>query len=238
MSFDARNARLVVVVAWAGLFLWLRATGQVARFIGPRNFWVVTFGGVALAVVAVVLFLIHPESDHRSPPLTRREAAGLAALLAPVLIVLVTSTAQLGSLAASHKLTARGIDLTKLPRPSAQEVGFLEINIAERHPDLADRYNVSDGRRVGITGFVLGNPAPGRGPFQLARFYITCCVADAIPLGVTVHPPPGAHTPPHKDQWLHVTGTLHHDGNAFDVDADAIRPASAPSNPYLTFNTG
>ena len=71
-------------------------------------------------------------------------------------------------------------------------------------------------------------------PFELGRFYITCCVADALPVSVSVFPTlvKGKES---KDEWLEVKGALAQRGNKYVVDAESINPVSEPSNPYLSF---
>jgi uncharacterized membrane protein YcgQ (UPF0703/DUF1980 family) len=46
--------------------------------------------------------------------------------------------------------------------------------------------DIRPGRTITLTGFVATPPRAETRDFELARFYITCCVADAIPVGVTV----------------------------------------------------
>jgi uncharacterized membrane protein YcgQ (UPF0703/DUF1980 family) len=62
---------------------------------------------------------------------------------------------------------------------------------------------MAEGSSVQLTGFVSKT---GR-PFTLSRFYITCCVADAAPIGVRVLPD-GKASGLQRDDWLDVTGVL------------------------------
>ncbi len=235
MKLDARTARLVVLATWAALFWWLRLTGEVARFIAPRNFWVVTFAAVVLTGLLVLAAVTQRQAEREW--LSLREALGLVALLAPVLVVLVSSNAQLGSLAAANKLGSRGIDLAALPHtaPGDPHITFLALDLARRHADVARADGIAPGRRVTMTGFVLGGAAiPGR-QFNLGRFYIWCCVADAVALQVKVVPPAtGAAYP--KDQWLDVDGRLERRAGKLVVVATRLRPVSAPTNPYGSFS--
>lgn len=48
----AETAREFVVLAWAGFFTWLWLSGQMTRYLGPRTYWVVPVGAVALLAVS------------------------------------------------------------------------------------------------------------------------------------------------------------------------------------------
>jgi len=124
----------------------------------------------------------------------------------PALAAAVLANAQLGALAASNKLSSRGIDsaaLARLASRDAKQIGFLQLNAAGRDGGLTRELGLGDGRSVELTGFVSDT-----GPvFTLSRFYITCCVADAVPIGVHVSAGRrGAKLA--KDDWFDLTGVL------------------------------
>jgi uncharacterized membrane protein YcgQ (UPF0703/DUF1980 family) len=73
--------------------------------------------------------------------------------------------------------------------------------------------------------------------FQLGRFYITCCVADAIPVSVPVYRTL-AHGDFAKDSWLEVKGALARRGDGFVVDAEQIKRIPQPNHPYLPWPVG
>ena len=90
------------------------------------------------------------------------------------------------------------------------------------------------GKPVELVGFVSSSPGGSR-PFELSRFYITCCVADAVP--VSVHVSPGAVRRLHveRNDWLNVTGVLAQGDREWIVRAVRVEQVDAPSNPYLSF---
>jgi len=75
---------------------------------------------------------------------------------------------------------------------------------------------------VNLTGFVMKAGASPKAPFTLGRFYITCCVADAIPIGVTVDPTLAEGGFP-ANTWLDVTGALDNKSGSYVVDGRADR---------------
>ena len=99
MSLSVRNARLVVLAAWSVCLIWLWASGEVMRYLGPRTAWVVSFGAVALSAATILYARAGAGTPDARRPLTIGEAAGLAALLVPVLIAFLMAHAALGSLA-------------------------------------------------------------------------------------------------------------------------------------------
>jgi uncharacterized repeat protein (TIGR03943 family) len=237
VSLSVRNVRLFVLVIWAGFFVWLWLSGQVLRYLGPRTSWVVTFGAITLAVLTVAYARSSAGAADSRRPIGARDAAGLLAMLAPILLAAMLSGSSLGALAASKKLTARGVDLASLAESlssGAADVDFLQIKAAGDSPDEAETLGLSSGQQVDLTGFVMKPGSGPKTPFTLGRFYITCCVADAIPIGVTVDPTLADGGFP-KDTWLEVTGALQKKGQAFVVDAERIEKIPQPDHPYLAF---
>jgi uncharacterized repeat protein (TIGR03943 family) len=88
---------------------------------------------------------------------------------------------------------------------------------------------------VRLLGFVTQSKDVPARTFELARFYIACCIADAMAVGVPIDGRAlGKDGFPH-DTWLQVTGSLEKSGNRFVVKADRIMRVPAPKQPYLSF---
>jgi uncharacterized repeat protein (TIGR03943 family) len=234
MSLDLRTLRALTLAAWAALFTWLWASGESVRYLGPRTQWVVPVGAIGLTLAAAGY--LRATRDGPRVRLSAREGLGLAALLVPVLAAAVLAHAQLGALAASNKLSSRGIDasaLARLASKDAKQIGFLQLNAAGRDEQLTRELGLVAGKPVELTGFVSASEG-GTRPFTLSRFYITCCVADAVPVGVRVFPP-GKDPRLHRDDWIDVTGVLAHLHREWVVRALRIERVKPPSDPYLSF---
>jgi putative membrane protein len=235
MSFDIRSIRAIGLAAWGALFGWLWLSGESVRYLGPRTQWVVPVGAIGLTFAAAAY--LRATHDRPSPRPGAREALGLVSLLVPILAAATLAHAQLGSLAASNKLSSRGIDpsaLARLASRDASEIGFLQLNAAGRDEGLSRELGLTTGKPVRLTGFV-SSEASGRRPFELSRFYITCCIADAVPVGVHVAPGSVRRLRAHRDDWLDVTGVLAHGDREWIVRAVRVEHVDAPSNPYLSF---
>jgi putative membrane protein len=237
VTLDARALRLLALGAWSAFLLWLWASDEVLRYLGPRTEWVVPTGGFALLIATVAYARAISSATHPSRP-SRGELAGTAALLTPIVVAAVLSGASLGSLAASKKLTARGVDLGALARLQSgrsREITFVDMQAGVRDPEIARAKDIRPGRPVRLSGFVSGTPTRDGTTFTLTRFYIACCVADAIPVGIDVRLPAAPGAQPHRDEWLTVTGTVFRGRKAFGIRALRIRQIAQPKHPYLAF---
>jgi len=232
MSVDARRlARAVVLSVWAGFFIWLRFTGEVTRYLGPRTYWVVTFGGAVLAAGALVHFATVKTSRPTSS-VGMREGLGMLLLISPVLAVLMVPGADLGALAASRRNVAGGIASVSavIPEPDAErEVQFLDIHYANQSQQYAAAMGIVEGLELKLTGFVTHPSGLEGGPFALTRFYVSCCAADAIPYSVTV----GGTSDYPDDTWLNVSGFLTQIDGRFVLSPKSIEKVSKPKDPYL-----
>ncbi len=93
-----------------------------------------------------------------------------------------------------------------------------------------------NGQQADLIGFVyrdvrFKDPAQ----FMVARFTISCCVADATAIGVVVQSADAAKLD--QDSWVHVKGKFqvqNVDGQQTPVlVADSLEPTNQPEHPYL-----
>lgn len=224
-----RAARAFALAVWAGFFVWLWASGEVSRYLGPRTYWVVPFGAVTLATAVVAQVGTLRRESPRA--LHAREAIGLALLVAPVLAVVIVPRPALGALAASKKATG-AIALGSLAAPAPEPgkaISFIDIHYASRSREYAAALGIGDGTDVRLLGFVTTPEGAPPGTFELTRFYVSCCAADAVPYSVTV----GSNEAPAVDSWLEVSGTLSLVDGRYVVVADDVTERSEPEDPYL-----
>jgi uncharacterized repeat protein (TIGR03943 family) len=237
MRLDLRAVRAIGLLAWGVLFGWLWVSGESVRYLGPRTQWVVPLGAVGLTLAALgYLRATRNAPSARARPL---ELVGVVGLLVPILAAATLAHAQLGSLAASNKLSSRGIDpsaLARLASKDARGIGFLQLNAAGRDAGLSEELGLAAGKPVRLVGFVSSIPGGGR-PFELSRFYITCCVADAVPVSVHVSTGTVRDLKVDRDDWLDVTGVLARGDREWIVRAVRAEHVDAPSNPYLSFSS-
>jgi uncharacterized repeat protein (TIGR03943 family) len=237
MSVDARIARGGVLTLWAVFFVALWWTGTADRYLGSRTQWIVPFGAVVLALASVAYGYGYLRARRHGPALTLREATSLFALLVPLAAVLLVPHAALGSFAATRK----GGVTFPLARPAApstpSQASFLDIRIAEGDKGFAADAGIREGTRVQLLGFVTRSTDVPHGTFELARFYIACCIADAEAVGVPIDRRAVGNGPFPHDTWLEVGGPLERRGKRFVVAATEIRRVPTPKQPYLSFRS-
>jgi uncharacterized repeat protein (TIGR03943 family) len=238
VSLDRRNIRTLLLITWSVFLLWLWLTGETARYLGPRTQWLVPFGGIALGLAAFAYSRAPAPSERER--LTASDVLGFSALVLPMVAGLLLAHTQLGALAASKKLTARGIDpsqLAELASRRASGVDFAQVQVAGHNPKFAAQSGIGPGRDVHLEGFVLNRPKTPGGRFDLGRFYVYCCVADAVPIGVTIQPA-DRHAPSYRrDDWLAVSGELVRSGNELWLRGTTIKRIDPPKHPYLNFSS-
>ncbi|CAN5583034.1 hypothetical protein BH24ACT26_BH24ACT26_17120 [soil metagenome] len=223
-----------VLLVWAGFFTWLWVSGEVTRYLGPRTFWVVPFGALALGAAAIGHTFAARRAAGARPG--AREVAGLLVLVLPVMAVVVVPRPSLGALAASRKAPSQGtIALGSLAAPAPQRgepVSFIDIHYANESEAYANEAGITEGTEVHLLGFVTHSETTPDGMLELTRFYVSCCAADALPYSVVVDPAGGGD--PGDDEWLDVSGRMTNRGGTWVLVADEMERRSEPPDPYLS----
>ena len=223
-----RSLIACVMGAWGVFLLWFAWTETMARFLGPRTYWVAWFGAFGLLLAGVAGL----RGAGRGAVATIKDIGGAALMVIPLVLVLLLPAPQLGAQAASRKAAGVGALSSFIPQPSAgDDVGLKEIHYASLSADYADTLGITDGVAVELTGFVTHPSWAADGEFGLTRFYISCCAADAVPFTVVVRPDDPASFS--DDTWLTVEGELVRSGTRFVLEAKRIERAEEPSAPYL-----
>jgi putative membrane protein len=223
--------RAGLLTAWAMFFIWLWVTGEMARYLGPRTYWVLQFGAIILAAAAIAHLLA-----LRSLPSRGRasvgEIIGVVVMLVPILAIVVVPKPELGALAAARKAAGTGVgavgSFAPVPDPG-RELSFMDIFFASESEDYAAAAGIHDGLEIDLLGFVTHPADTPRGAFELTRFHISCCAADAIPYSVVVeHDEDFA-----ENTWLEVSGALERRDSGYVLVPTTVTLATEPRNPYL-----
>ena len=246
----------IAILAGTGLYLAVTlAGGNITNYIAAR------FAGLAWVAAALLLIMaavriaarLHPaahahdEHDHGHHDHDHRRGLGVAAWAG---LGIAALPALLGFLVPSTPLDSRAID-----RPINRDLGSLQVAparalaIAPEERTVLDwlgAFNASldpsefNGQRADVIGFVhreASITAPDQ--FMVARFVVSCCVADAQAIALTVEWFGGATL--HEDAWVRVHGSF--DVRTLDdatVPVLVADPGSAgvtvvarPDHPYL-----
>jgi putative membrane protein len=230
-GIDARLVRAVVLAVWSAFFMYLQFSGEMVRYLGPRTYWVVPFGAITLGLAAAVHFATLRSAPRTNP--ARSDMVGFVTLLVPVLAVAAVPRPDLGALAASRKSIGGATPgFVAPPTPQAgRALSFIDIHYANESDEFAATLGLSDGTPIDLVGFVSEEDGAG-GTFEMSRFYVSCCAADAIPYSVTVDPAEvgGDFS---TNTWLEVSGSLTRTETEWIVAADGVERTAEPKNPYL-----
>jgi uncharacterized repeat protein (TIGR03943 family) len=232
-----------LVLISMGLFLYSRyAGGKLLFYINERFVWL-----TLLAVVGFILVGLsyrqrsaHGEhhGDHSHGHLTW---AGLILVVLPIVLGVVFPPRPLGAAA----LGSRDVSVESLSSATAPDRGRViskpkgERNILDWLVEFGAAKDVAQftGEEAELVGFVYRYPGLEEDMFMVSRFVISCCAADATPMGVIVRWPDAKDF--QDDAWVVVQGhfepgTLK--GEPMPVPlmiADSVTPTEVPRQPYL-----
>lgn len=228
MTFDPRRTlRALAIGAWAAFFDWMWLSGEAASYAAPRTTWVVTFGAVTLTLAALIL-LASARTSTPGPVPAWSEMRAVAALIAPVLAVILVPAPTLGAFAVSQKGSQAIVASAEMAESRKNDpVTLYDVNAANGSADYALARGMREGARVTLTGLVSDDSANDR--FTLARFTASCCAADATPHAAEII---GNSAYVQRDVWLRVSGELDEFDGTWKVRAGSITPIDEPDNPY------
>lgn len=200
--------------------------------MGP---WLLVAGTllVGLGAATVVLAIRRPvavaAAGRRDPDHEHTDRVGWL-LLVPVLALLLAPPPALGSFGVSRStpgvsIGAGGRTYGPLPPGDPSVLTLRELD--ERALDRGGE--TLAGRVVALTGFVAGSDGGG---FQLARYQISCCAADATAAVVQVLRP--GEPAPTRDTWLTVVGVFRGVGpdGVPELTTMSVLPEQSPVDPY------
>lgn len=219
------------LAAWAGLFWFLIVTDRTSLYLSSRTAWVVPMGAIVLTIAALGRVasarVEHPE------PMSKKEIAGLALIMVPVVTVVSLPEASLGSFAASRRSSlTSGSFVSSADDISSGELSLIDVSGATRSPEAMRALVQRAGESVSFVGFVTRDGSSPANEFVLTRFLISCCVADALSAEVrVVGAPPGKFK---EDEWVRVEGAMYPLGREVIVDATEVVGVPRPEDPYLS----
>ena len=228
-----------------GLYLYTRlTTGVIEFYIHPRFISLVLPASVGLLIVAASFFLRQPpddghDHDHEGHTHGSLSWLGLFVVAVPVVLGLLVPPQPLGAAAVGNREVQVGSLNSIAPPRGDDRMGLVagERNILDwltdfqRNPDDT----AFNGMEANLTGFLYRDERFAADEFMLARFVVSCCVADASPIGVIVRTADAAAYA--DDQWLQVKGAFQV-GTFINAQmpilmAEEITPIEQPKQPYL-----
>lgn len=239
---------VVVLIAWGSLLLRYWKTGQLGLLIHPDYFFLVVGGGIillALGSLKAGSLILQHLGRRGSGPVVQHITLFPPGISASLLLI----TAILGFLISPRIFTSttaleRGvtdaITMTRAkPQPFRSSISPDKRSLIDwvRTLNVYPEPEEYQGDPVNLTGFVVHPPNLGEGYFLISRFVITCCAADAYPIGLPVKLPSGTNQAAYPaDTWLDVQGQMGvetlNGKRQLTILAKSLKKVDPPTNPY------
>ncbi len=219
----------LVYATWACVFAWLLDAGRYTAFLQP-SLWPLLVGGLLLCVALGSAALRQRDlTAAHAADSTQRWLSALI-LLVPLAYLVPASNADLGS----YAFGKRDLGGSIVPQASSLQTPTTPPDFDGSEPvsllDLVYSAASLEGKTVHTEGKVFLTEDVREGHFQLYRFVVVCCAADAQPVSVLVKT---ADLDKVKDDtWVQTRGTLRNvnqDGqDLVIVDATRLRTIDMP----------
>jgi putative membrane protein len=239
-----------------GLFLFSRLwNGTLSFYIHPRFNILTVLTAVGLIIVGIVYALhnwqttLTGEHDHDEQDLLHDHThdhnhtlswVGLTILALPIILGVLVEPRPLGA----NALENREVDLGKIASAQAPEGSNLSVIATAGERNILDwlylfqrSTNLTEfnGEPAHVIGFVYQNEQFGAEEFMVSRFTVSCCAADATPIGLIVQWPDTPNLV--ADEWVEVEGKLQvgtFDGHEMPIlIAEKVTITEPPAQPYL-----
>lgn len=203
--------------------------GVLVFYIHPRYAPLILVAGLALAFLALVR--MRAIAGQAPEPLAGRTTAyamlGLAILAGTLVPARPLGASAISSVAL---LDRAGSGLARLPAGDSRQWDLLQWATA-----ISIQGDQLQGSPVEVVGFVYHEPDAEYPGFVVARYVVSCCIADGSPVGLAVIWPKGAAPP--ADAWVRVRGVIGLVTRAGRTEpaivAELVEPISQPRMPYL-----
>jgi uncharacterized repeat protein (TIGR03943 family) len=235
----------LAITAWGILMLRYWLTNKLNLLIHPNYFWLVIVCGISFIIIGLFKMQelwqrrrrdVMPNTQHISlfPP-----GWGSGLLLTTAILGFIITP----QVFASDKALQRGVTTDLLGSTRVKPQAF-RVTVRPEERSLVDWVRTVNvypepdaytGQKVKVQGFVIHPPDIGKEYLFLARFVLTCCAADAYPIGLPVKLQENQerYSP---DTWLEVEGQMVTENLAdkrqLTIAATSLKKIPQPENPY------
>ncbi len=225
-----------------GLFLYSRfLSGKLFYYINERFLWLIIFASIGFILVGLSYRYRpgHTHHGHKGHDHANFSWFGLLLVLVPIALGLVFPPKPLGAAAMVNRdvsveslTSAAAPDSNQIlakPKADKNVLDWLVEFRTARDPAL---FEAEEAR---VIGFVFRDERFAADEFMVARFVLSCCAADASPLGLVVRWPDASTLA--EDEWVEVKGRFiagQFVGEPMPIlVAESVTPAEIPERPYL-----
>jgi len=248
---------LVLGILWGAYLVVMYRTGALQRCYQTSPYFYFTGAAgvllVLLSAKAALAILRRPASacpceacggTHEAPTVVRwswwadvKDHLVLGLVLMPLLVGVLVPSRGLNALAALRRSgTSDPQDILDTFRAERRkfidmEGRYKKLNLLE----VLDHVYAHGDTPVSTLGFVTAVDRTRGDLFQITRFKMTCCAADAVPISLYVRWADASRL--QRDTWVRVLGTARRetlDGRrTVVIVADSIQETAAPASPYM-----
>ncbi|QSJ16412.1 TIGR03943 family protein [Nostoc sp. UHCC 0702] len=232
------------ITAWGILLLRYWLTGKLNLLIHPNYFWLVQVTGVSLIFLGCLKAQelwrrrrrdIVPNTQHISL-FAPGWGSGLL-LTAAILGFIITPQVFASDKALKQDVTDLVANTRIKPQAFRASVRPEERSLVDwvRTLSVYPEPDSYAGQKVKVQGFVLHPPDLAKEYLFLARFVLSCCAADAYPVGLPVKLPNNQQQYA-ADTWLEIEGQMTTENlvgkRQLTIAATSLKKIPQPQNPY------
>ncbi|MEO1352876.1 MAG: TIGR03943 family protein [Cyanobacteria bacterium J06635_15] len=237
----------LALLAWGTVLLKYWLTGKIFVLLHPDYMWLSNSAGFALLFMAAIKggqLIRKIRSSHRltAPPphfSLLPNGIGSALLLAVAVFGLIYTPRAFASDTALQRGITDTLNMTR-SRPQEFRLGNTPedrtiidwVRTLNVYPE-PDAYT---GQTATVTGFVIHPPGWPEDYLMISRFVLTCCAADAYPVGLPVKVAAGDRADYPPDTWLDIEGTMVtdtlDDRRQLVIEPTTLTAVPEPRNPY------
>lgn len=225
-----RLAAAGVLGLWAALFWFLLVTGRSSLYLSSRTRWLVPLGAGILTAAFLGRLLSARTANPGAP--SRAETWTLGAIALPAVLLLALPPITLGTYSVDRRSSFAGSGIGATARAVTGDLDFVDVGAAQSFDPALAQLTARAGETITLEGIVTEDAGLPADEMTLARYIVTCCVADATVARVrVVGVSPGAFAP---DDWVRVQGRVYPVGREVLVAAESVEGIPVPDRPYLT----
>jgi putative membrane protein len=231
--------KTILLLGMALYFLVLIFTGKLSNYINLRFAW--------LSYVALTVFLLlglwnafrlitgrYRFLSHSNAHLPL-SWGGIVVMSLPLFFAVLLPSEPLGADAISGTISLQAIG--GVSAQARYDLPPLERNVLDwlrAFDEVSNPAELND-LPVDIVAFVYREPNMSANQFMAARFTLSCCVADAMAIGMPVEAENAQNFA--DGQWIRIQGTLQagefRNQSVPVIIPGSIEPVEPPENPYL-----